>query len=66
MLSKQATNLISGTSMAAPHVAGLIAYFIGLLGNDTPAALQEILTQYAQTGVISGVRTSFFFLLQSF
>lgn len=53
--STTATNSISGTSMATPHVAGLIAYFIGLLGADTPAALQATLAEYAQSGVISGI-----------
>ncbi|KAF9528337.1 serine proteinase 2 [Crepidotus variabilis] len=37
--SNTATNVISGTSMATPHVAGLVAYLIGKDGNDTPAAI---------------------------
>ncbi|PPQ72490.1 hypothetical protein CVT24_003253 [Panaeolus cyanescens] len=38
--STSATNNISGTSMAAPHVAGLVAYLIAKDGNVTPAAMQ--------------------------
>ncbi|TFK69032.1 serine proteinase [Pluteus cervinus] len=35
----QATNIQSGTSMATPHVAGLVAYLIGLYGNKPPAEM---------------------------
>ncbi|PPR00624.1 hypothetical protein CVT24_005485 [Panaeolus cyanescens] len=38
--STTATNNISGTSMAAPHVAGLVAYLIAKDGNVTPAAME--------------------------
>jgi cerevisin len=33
--SKVATNTISGTSMASPHVAGLLAYFLSLNADNT-------------------------------
>lgn len=36
--SKVATNTISGTSMASPHVAGLIAYYLSLHEGSTPLA----------------------------
>ncbi|KAK9775386.1 putative Cuticle-degrading protease [Seiridium cardinale] len=37
--SNSATNTISGTSMATPHITGLGAYFLALNGAKTPAAL---------------------------
>lgn len=37
--SSTATNTISGTSMATPHIAGLAAYLIGLEGPRSPSAL---------------------------
>ncbi|KAF1950986.1 subtilisin-like serine protease-like protein PR1A [Byssothecium circinans] len=52
------TNTISGTSMAAPHIAGLGAYLLGLEGKTTPAALgsriQSLSTKNRITGVPSG------------
>ncbi|KAI0686606.1 serine protease [Earliella scabrosa] len=38
---------LSGTSMAAPHVAGMIAYLISTEGNLTPAAMVTKLTTRA-------------------
>jgi subtilisin family serine protease len=49
------TNSISGTSMAAPHVAGLAAYILGFEGKKTPAALSSRLTTLSLKNKISGV-----------
>lgn len=56
--SDTSTNILSGTSMAAAHIAGLGAYFLALEGPRTPAALcarlREVATQNVLTGVPSG------------
>lgn len=48
------TNTISGTSMAAPHVAGLGAYLLGLEGAQDPEALCERIKTLSTKGAISG------------
>ncbi|PBP16322.1 cuticle-degrading serine protease [Diplocarpon rosae] len=48
-----ATNTISGTSMACPHIAGLAAYLIGLEGLSTPAAVQTRIKALGVPGVTS-------------
>ncbi|KAK3386218.1 peptidase S8/S53 domain-containing protein [Sordaria brevicollis] len=53
--STTAVNTISGTSMATPHVAGLAAYLLTLLGKKTPAALCSYIASTANSGVISGI-----------
>ncbi|KAF9523113.1 serine protease [Crepidotus variabilis] len=53
--SDTATNILSGTSMAAPHVAGLIAYIIARDGNDTPAAITTKLQNQAVKGRLPGM-----------
>ncbi|KAG7286792.1 hypothetical protein NEMBOFW57_009108 [Staphylotrichum longicolle] len=47
------TNTISGTSMASPHVAGLGAYLLALLGPKTPAELCQHLKDTATLGTIT-------------
>lgn len=41
------TGYMSGTSMAAPHVAGLAAYFVGLWGGHTLAQMRERIVSMA-------------------
>ncbi|PFH47214.1 hypothetical protein AMATHDRAFT_50473 [Amanita thiersii Skay4041] len=53
--SNTATNMISGTSMATPHVSGLVAYLIGLQGNVSPAAMTTKIQSLAVKGVLTGI-----------
>lgn len=50
--SNSATNTISGTSMACPHVAGLAAYLIALEGLSTPAAVQARIKALGTSGKV--------------
>jgi len=50
-----ATNTISGTSMASPHIAGLGAYFLALNGQQSPAALCNYIKSVATSGALSGI-----------
>ena len=56
--STTATNTISGTSMASPHVAGLAALTLQLNGVLTPAQLASVITANATTGIISSAGTN--------
>ncbi|KAH6901640.1 serine protease [Coprinopsis sp. MPI-PUGE-AT-0042] len=56
--SDTATNSISGTSMATPHVAGVVAYLIGKDGNVTPAAMATKLNNLSLSGAITGIPKS--------
>ncbi|KAK4185257.1 alkaline protease [Podospora australis] len=53
--STSATNTISGTSMASPHIAGLGAYLLRLQGPKTPAALCAYIASSANQGLITGL-----------
>jgi subtilisin family serine protease len=53
-----ATNTISGTSMASPHIAGLGAYLLALEGKKTPAALCNYIKSTALSGAITGLPSS--------
>lgn len=56
--STTATNTISGTSMATPHITGLGAYLLSLLGTKTPAALCAYIQSTASSGYISNPGTN--------
>jgi cerevisin len=61
--SKYAINTISGTSMASPHVAGLLAYFLslqpksdsGYFSELKPAQLKKNMISIGSQGVLSDI-----------
>lgn len=62
--SKYATNIISGTSMASPHICGLLAYFVSLqpskdsgyaVGDISPAKMKANILAIATEGVLTDV-----------
>ncbi|KRV48151.1 peptidase S8 [Wenjunlia vitaminophila] len=50
--SDTASNTISGTSMAAPHVAGAAAIYLGTHQGVTPAQVQQALIDGSSKGVV--------------
>src|SRR5262245_27230090 len=55
--SDTATNTISGTSMATPHVAGVIALYLQTNPGAQPAAVTQALVNNATTGHVSNPGT---------
>ncbi|CAK48138.1 hypothetical protein CBS115989_1936 [Aspergillus niger] len=62
--SNYATNIISGTSMASPHIAGLLAYFVSLqppsdsafaVEELTPAKLKKDIIAIATEGALTDI-----------
>lgn len=65
--SNSATNTISGTSMASPHVAGVAALYLGNNTNASPAQVQSAIENAAVSGKVSDAKTgSPNLLLQNF
>jgi aqualysin 1 len=55
--STTATNTISGTSMASPHVAGIAALYLQGTPSGTPATVANAIVTTATTGVVTGAGT---------
>ncbi|KAK1471851.1 subtilase [Colletotrichum tamarilloi] len=56
--STTATNTISGTSMASPHVAGLVNYLQSVEGLSTPASIVARIKALGTSGKITGTLNS--------
>ncbi|KAL4752988.1 alkaline protease 1 [Aspergillus terricola var. indicus] len=56
--SNTATNTISGTSMATPHIVGLSLYLIALEGLSSASAVISRIKELATEGVLSNVQGS--------
>ncbi|THV40760.1 S8 family peptidase [Glycomyces buryatensis] len=52
--SSSATNTISGTSMASPHVAGAVALYLQRVPGASTSAVSNWITSNATTGVVTG------------
>ncbi|KAI8327083.1 peptidase S8/S53 domain-containing protein [Blakeslea trispora] len=55
--SSTSTSVLSGTSMASPHVAGVAALLVDSLGRPSPAALYSALTSGATRNAITSVKS---------
>ena len=55
--STSATNTISGTSMASPHVAGVAALYLAANPSATPSQVANAITSTATTGKVTSAGT---------
>lgn len=55
--SNTATNTISGTSMASPHVAGVAALYLHQNGHQSPSTVRNAIVNNATSGVVTSAGT---------
>jgi hypothetical protein len=55
--SNTATSLMSGTSMAAPHVAGLVARYLSTASTATPATVMDAIVSQASPNIVTNAGT---------
>ncbi|MBW8186337.1 S8 family peptidase [Shewanella nanhaiensis] len=55
--SNSATNTISGTSMASPHVAGVAALYLDESPSSTPTQIESLLSSRSSSGKVSDARS---------
>lgn len=55
--STTATNIISGTSMASPHVAGAAVLYLAAFPSSSPATVRSALYNKASTNKLTGIGT---------
>ena len=58
--SDTATNTISGTSMASPHVAGVAALYLQLNPTASPAQVQQAIKDLSTKGIVTGTSGGLF------
>ena len=53
--------VLSGTSMATPNVAGLVAYFLNIFGRGTtPEEMRDYIVQFSNQNQLTGIRKQTF------
>lgn len=55
IVANKMQELLSGTSMASPHITGLAAYFLGFYGKMDPEELGETIKAHATKDIISSI-----------
>jgi subtilisin family serine protease len=55
-LSNKSTKILSGTSMATPHVTGVVAQYLSINASATPSAVEAFIKNTSTKGKITGLK----------